>query len=778
MILNQDSQSIESNGVTETGDFSIKTNPAAFQLLSSGLYSNKIRAVIRELACNAVDAHAMVGKTTLPVEIKMPNDLDTTFYVKDFGPGMSHEQIMRLYTTYFDSTKRDSNDFIGGFGVGSKSPFAYTDSFTVESRQGGVARTYAAYVEDGFPKIAFLAEEQTTDDAGLTVSFPVKPSDFPRFSSEASDVLQWFQTKPDVKGLSAAIPDIPYLRLSTQVSVPQSFRTGGYHHVPETLVRMGDVVYPLNRFFTQLAVNDTDRATFDWIRQRKVLLETPIGSISVAASREDLSYDKPTMETLRRVLREAYVLVVDEVIAQIKTLDATLWADRQRGHTLLQATGLSSLWSNSTILSNAGKSHKQTEPLLNKELAARGIDPATFVAFLYQAQEFDTSAFKTLHLGVATNTNSVHTWDELRHPGLYQSGKAMPDLSKEVRAFVADVPVKSAWATKAWKSWKTENMPLRNNNNHYFFVITPHEAFIDTPEFEAEKQLLIETLGKPVELKPLSSGLSNADRNAMLGRADKSVFASTFFTNKTTRVYEGRPFLWVTCTSSGAVVAPADLDDNLKVAYCNLVRSMLTVDSDGKPVSGVKEFLQVLGVPTSRIYRVSPDDTATLTTMKGACSLVDVCAKALSTQKVLDKINAFDKEVDVGPALSTNPLASVMYSGSYGAGRHLTQALPGTRLGSLVEKLQALKLRQATPQLAHTMNLLALLNTYAGEQVILPQCILKIDSLDLFSTAYPMLPSFMRNVRPTDVQHMHDYITWCELQRAKDPVFEATMAVV
>ncbi len=139
-------RTVESSGITESGDFRIKTTAAAFQLLSSGLYSNKIRAVVRELSCNALDAHVSAGKDSTPIEVKIPNRLDSQFYVKDQGPGLSHEQIMHMYTTYFDSTKQETNELIGGFGVGSKSPFSYTDSFSVESRHGGKRRLYTAFI--------------------------------------------------------------------------------------------------------------------------------------------------------------------------------------------------------------------------------------------------------------------------------------------------------------------------------------------------------------------------------------------------------------------------------------------------------------------------------------------------------------------------------------------------------------------------------------------------------------------------------------------------------
>ena len=53
---------------------------------------------------------------------------------------------------------------LGVLGLGSKSPFAYTDQFTVESFQGGTKRTYTAYKnEDGNPVFALLNEQETDE---------------------------------------------------------------------------------------------------------------------------------------------------------------------------------------------------------------------------------------------------------------------------------------------------------------------------------------------------------------------------------------------------------------------------------------------------------------------------------------------------------------------------------------------------------------------------------------------------------------------------------------
>ena len=45
----------------ETAEASIKADAHLLRILSSGLYSNKIRTVLREIGCNAADAHIELG---------------------------------------------------------------------------------------------------------------------------------------------------------------------------------------------------------------------------------------------------------------------------------------------------------------------------------------------------------------------------------------------------------------------------------------------------------------------------------------------------------------------------------------------------------------------------------------------------------------------------------------------------------------------------------------------------------------------------------------------
>ena len=186
------------SNVGTTGEFRIRNSAKAFAILSSGLYSNKIKAIVRELSCNAVDSHVGAGKADVPFEVHLPTYLEPWFAVRDFGLGLDSDQVVNIYTTYFESTKTDSNAFIGALGLGSKSPFSYTENFTVTAIKNGIKRIYSAFINEvGVPSIAEMSEELTDEGNGVEVKFSVTDRyDYRSFANEAHNVFYWFEHKP------------------------------------------------------------------------------------------------------------------------------------------------------------------------------------------------------------------------------------------------------------------------------------------------------------------------------------------------------------------------------------------------------------------------------------------------------------------------------------------------------------------------------------------------------------------------------------------------------
>lgn len=303
MIVTTTETVIERNNTTEEKMFTIKGTASAFKILSSGLYSNKILAVVRELACNAYDAHTAAGNNTTPIEVKLPSPLNPTFYVKDYGTGLSHEQVLDLYTAYFNSTKTDSNDFIGALGLGSKSPFSYASEFTVESRFNGERRTYACFInENGFPSITLL-NTHTDEDApnGLTILLAVEQNDINKFHNAAKTAFMYFNVQPNIVGIPDFTPYImEYSIGGANWKIRKPVNGIGTIYSGARVVQ-GLVSYPIDRHMltprgmTSLAEN---------IAKLDIDIFVPIGDVDVAASREALSYDPRTITNLLEIFEQ------------------------------------------------------------------------------------------------------------------------------------------------------------------------------------------------------------------------------------------------------------------------------------------------------------------------------------------------------------------------------------------------------------------------------------------------------------------------------------------
>lgn len=289
-----------STNISDVGKFTIKESAKAFRILSSALYANKIRAIVRELTCNARDSHVEAGNKE-PYSVHLPTTYEPTFSVEDFGVGLSHDQVMRLYSTYFDSTKTNSNDFVGALGLGSKSPFSYTDNFVVVATKDGERNTYSAFINDeGVPSIARLASEKTDAPNGVKVQLAVKSSDFHLFRDELWDVATWYDMLPKVNlGSISSIELKPFnpfgsKKFKSVAKVPSAWSTYGFRTASRVL--MGGVVYPIE------ASTDAFSAFKDGLLKEGLIFEANIGDVDIQPSREGLTYTQRTIDWILKNL--------------------------------------------------------------------------------------------------------------------------------------------------------------------------------------------------------------------------------------------------------------------------------------------------------------------------------------------------------------------------------------------------------------------------------------------------------------------------------------------
>lgn len=275
--------------------FTIKNSAKAFNILSSNLYSDKPLAIVRELCCNAYDSHVEAGKKDVPIEVILPSRINPTLTIRDFGIGLDHDGIVNIYSKFFESTKTESNDFVGQLGLGSKAPFSMFKTFTVEARKNGVQRVYAVYTnEDGIPTLSQMSETPTLECNGVAVSMSCKPDDFDKFSSAAKRALMYFNPKPIVNGAgNFSTHTVKHGVGGSNWKVRESEY---WARMSGPYVVQGFVVYPIDSALI--------RETGDMSASARVVSELnldfwmDIGSVDVAPSREALSYDKRTVANL------------------------------------------------------------------------------------------------------------------------------------------------------------------------------------------------------------------------------------------------------------------------------------------------------------------------------------------------------------------------------------------------------------------------------------------------------------------------------------------------
>jgi hypothetical protein len=277
---------INDNAVTTpgTGDaFAIAATGRAFKILSDGLYSDKIRAVVRELSCNARDSHVAAGNTE-PWEMHLPTAYEPWFSITDHGTGLSDADISSVYTRYFVSTKTTSNEFVGQLGLGSKSPFCYTDEFVVISRHGGVENQYRMYFDaSDTPRVERLGTAPAVG-TGVTVKFDTR-GDHARWKAKAHQVLQWFDKSPIQTGELLTFNRVNPMWSGTGWRVWEKKQWEG----DEAQALMGGVLYPVR--YDNIS---NIPGELIYLLGLPIIINFDIGDLDVAASREGLSYDART----------------------------------------------------------------------------------------------------------------------------------------------------------------------------------------------------------------------------------------------------------------------------------------------------------------------------------------------------------------------------------------------------------------------------------------------------------------------------------------------------
>lgn len=345
---------VHSAGINSANQFTIAQTSKMFKILSDSLYSDKVMAVIRELATNAYDSHISAGNKN-PFRVKLPTAADPNFSVRDYGTGLSQQDMESLYTTYGASNKNNSNDFVGCLGLGSKSPFAYTKSFTTTSYFNGTQYTYIAAIDDaGVPTLNLIHSTSTTEPNGLEIGFAVKQYDFHEFSQKAIRVFHYFKMKPIISGgvhwdftneysQRNIVIDGDGWRVCRLNNDSMKFPNNHHRIQSGVIALMGNIAYPVevshligeekaetpdhiakwNRAFNKADIASWKAFVGEVINHGLYLeLDFDIGELEMDVSREGLQYTKSVVKALREKTQQIFLELkqnFSEKIAAAKT---------------------------------------------------------------------------------------------------------------------------------------------------------------------------------------------------------------------------------------------------------------------------------------------------------------------------------------------------------------------------------------------------------------------------------------------------------------------------
>lgn len=323
MLFKSEAVPVQAEGFLQTTSFDIPLSEKAFKSLIDNIYSRKIEAPVRELSTNAFDAHIEAGLDE-PFRMKLPTKFDPLFMVRDYGLGMTHDFIMGTgphlgggFKSLFQSTKDQDNKMVGMKGLGSKTPFAYTDAFILRIFSGETVRTYSTYLgTNGIPQLAFQGESPSDERRGTAVQFPVQTQHIDEFYNAAIRVLKGFPVLPEglpktvIEGLTGA-DSKPVEEGSFWKAYPQSWLGDG------AFAKQGCVIYPI----------DADKiAKGGWLKELglTMIIEFPIGTVQMVDSREFLSYDEGTIANINEAA-ERIRSDIDEKIEATFASAKSLW---------------------------------------------------------------------------------------------------------------------------------------------------------------------------------------------------------------------------------------------------------------------------------------------------------------------------------------------------------------------------------------------------------------------------------------------------------------------
>lgn len=290
-------------------DMQMLQNDKAFDILISGLYSDKPGAIIREICSNAYDAHKAAGKEDVPFDITVPTKFNNTLIIRDYGTGLTADQVTFYFGTIFGSGSCTTNEAIGGFGLGAKSPFCLVDSYFISSYKDGEEHKFH-FVRNagGRPKLIHQSTTATEEENGIKFSIECDGLSI-NWLHVIAEQLSLFKVKPNVN------KDIMWHDL---VETDFGFRVvkGYSFNSAFVFASMGGVKYNIT---DNSILNTKELLELKALVKGNIVLDFDIGELDPAPNRESLQYTDKTLKALYNKIRSInFNSILRYIVGEIK----------------------------------------------------------------------------------------------------------------------------------------------------------------------------------------------------------------------------------------------------------------------------------------------------------------------------------------------------------------------------------------------------------------------------------------------------------------------------
>ena len=334
MIPNETKQEIATSGegVKLIGNLHFDEANQARILITLGdkIYTRKELAVVREYSNNMADAQKEAGKLVSDCIVSLPTYDDLTVKFRDFGAGLSKDEIVNIYCNLGTSTKRNSDDYNGVLGYGSKAFQCISDSVTVTSWNNGEKAIYQIIKGDTqtLPQIYELARCSSDEPTGIEVCVPIQSDIMYSIHSEAADFFKYWDVLPQIVNLNEEYK----VKMDKFRNIPPILKGEGWEirskvdYTPIGVAYMGGVAYPLdwNKISSNLPIDTKTRALLDLLRCNDIVLKYKMGEVRFVDSREGLEYNTFTLAAINSRILDI-VAKIREAVQEKFTNASNIW---------------------------------------------------------------------------------------------------------------------------------------------------------------------------------------------------------------------------------------------------------------------------------------------------------------------------------------------------------------------------------------------------------------------------------------------------------------------